>query len=130
METKLIERRNSLISSLFQGASKNNLAPDQIISATLFVWRKVFKAKGVSANITLPDIPLENRQLSILALSVSFGIDRKTLCEAFDIKARTFQNDLKAMSVALLSSHKLQKQYATFCTDVLYYARWHYQYKC
>lgn len=129
MEHQLIEKRNLLISSLFQGGSSINLAPAQLLNATLFVWQKKYKARGVRAKITLHDIKAEDRQLSLLALQISFGIERKNLLEAFEICQSTFANDIKQMSVALLSSHKYQRAYALLCVDIQYYARWHYQHQ-
>lgn len=129
MEPKIIEKRNLLISSLFQGGSNFNLAPNQLLNATLFVWQKKYKARGVHAKISLPDIRIEDRQLSLLALSISFGINRKTLLQAFEISRYTFANDIKQMSVALLSSHKFQRAYSNLCVDIQYYAHWHYQHK-
>ena len=125
MEHQLIEKRNLLISSLFQGGSSINLAPEQILNATLFVWQKKYKARGVRVKISLPDIGMEDRKISLLALSISFGIERKLLLEAFEISQSTFAKDIKQMSIALLSSHKFQRAYAGLCVDIQYYARWH-----
>lgn len=129
MEHKIIEKRNLLISSLFQGGSSINLAPEQLLNATLFVWQKRYKARGVRAKITLHDIKAEDRQLSLLALQISFGMERATLIEAFGISYSTFMKDIALMSVALLNSHKFQRAYAILCVDIQYYARWHYQHQ-
>lgn len=129
MEQNIIEKRNLLISSLFQGGTKVNFAPEQLLNATLFVWQKKYRVRGVRAKVTLPDIRIEDRQISLLALQVSFGMERKTLCDAFDIRQSTFGNDIRQMSVALLSSRKYQQAYASLCVDIQYYARWHHQYK-
>lgn len=128
MEHQLIEKRNSLIYSLFQGDSSVNLAPGQILNASLFVWQKKYKARGVRAKLSLHDIKVEDRQLSLLALHVSFGMERTTLTKAFQIGQSTFSNDIKQMSIALLSSRKFQQAYANLCVDIQYYARWHHQY--
>lgn len=127
MEQNIIEKRNSLISSLFQGDSSSSLAPEQILNATLFVWQKKYKARGVRVRISLPDIGMEDRKISLLALSISFGIERKKLLEAFEISQSTFAKDIKQMSIALLASRKYQQAYAGLCVDIQYYARWHYQ---
>ena len=127
MEHQLIEKRNLLISSLFQGGSSINLAPAQLLNATLFVWQKRYKARGVRAKMTLHDIKAEDRQLSLLALQISFGMERTALIGAFKISQSTFAKDINQMSIALLSSHKYQRAYALFCVDIQYYARWHYQ---
>ncbi len=129
MEQKIIEKRNELISSLFEGGTKNSLAPDQLLNATLFVWQKCYKARGVVAKITLPNIGKEDRQLSLLALSISFGMERNTLMKAFEVSRFTFANDIKQMTIALLSSRKYQRAYSNLCTDIRYYARWHHQYR-
>lgn len=129
MEPKIIEKRNLLISSLFQGGSSVNLAPEQLLNATLFVWQKKYKARGVRAKLTLHDIKAEDRQLSLLALQISFGMERTNLIEAFGISYSTFMKDIALMSVALLSSHKYQRAYALLCVDIQYYARWHYQHQ-
>lgn len=127
MDQKFIEKRNLLISSLFQGGSSINIAPEQLLNATLFVWQKRYKARGVRAKISLHDIKAEDRQLSLLALQISFGMERTALIEAFEISYSTFMKDIALMSVALLSSHKYQRAYALLCVDIQYYARWHYQ---
>lgn len=129
MEQNLIEKRNLLISSLFQGGSSFNLAPEQLLNATLFVWQKRYKDRGVRAKITLHDIKAEDRQLSLLALQISFGIDRTSLIGAFRISYSTFMKDINLMSNALLNSHKYQRAYALLCVDIQYYARWHYQHQ-
>lgn len=128
MEHKLIEDRNSLISSLFQSGANVSLAPGQLLNATLFVWQKRYKGLGVREKVSLPKLKIEDRQISLLALSVSFGMERKALIEAFGISPSTFANDIKQMSIALLSSRKYQQAYATLCVDIQYYARWHHQY--
>lgn len=128
MEQNIIEKRNSLISSLFQGGSNVSIAPRQLLNATLFVWQKKYRARGVRAKVSLPNIGIEDRQISLLVLYISFGVERKTLLETFEISPATFANDIRQMSVALLSSHKYQQAYATLCTDIQYYARWHHQY--
>lgn len=127
MEPKLIEKRNLLISSLFQGGSNVSIAPDQLLNATLFVWQKKYRARGVRAKMSLHDLKMEDRQLSLLALNISFGIEREKIIGAFKISRSTYANDTRLMSIALLSSHKYQQAYATLCTDIQYYARWHYQ---
>lgn len=129
MEPKIIERRNLLISSLFRGASKISLAPDQLLNATLFVWQRDYKARGVRKKVTLKNLKIEDRQISLLALNVSFGLSREALYEAFEISESTYLRSINMMSVALLSSHKYQKRYADFCLDVQYYAKWHYQHR-
>ena len=129
MEPKIIEKRNLLITSLFQGGSSINLAPEQILNATLFVWQKRYKARGIQRKVSLLDIGIEDRQISLLALHISFGMQRKALLEAFKISPSTFANDIRNMSFALLYSHKFQRAYALLCVDIQYYARWHYQHQ-
>ena len=129
MEQNIIEKRNLLISSLFQGGTKVNFAPEQILNATLFVWQQKYRVRGVRAKVTLPDLRIEDRQLSLLAPQVSFGMEREPLLNAFKISKRTFRNDIRQMSIALLSSIKYQRAYKSLCVDIKYYARWHHQYK-
>lgn len=129
MEQNIFEKRNSLISSLFQGVSSVNLAPRQLLDSTLYVWQKRYKGLGIRKRVTLQNLKIEDRQISLLALSVSFGVERKSLLEAFKISPSTFAKDIKMISIALLSSRKYQLTYTYLCNSVQYYARWYYQYK-
>lgn len=129
MEQNIIEKRNSLISSLFKGDSSISLAPEQLLNATLLVWQKRYKGLGVREKVSLPKLKIEDRQISLLALSVSFGMERKALMEAFNVSSSTFAKDIKMMSIALLSSRKYQLIYTYLCINAQYYARWHYQFK-
>lgn len=128
MEQEFIEKRNQLISSLFKGGTKVNFAPDQLLNATLFVWQKKYRVRGVRTKVTLPGLRIEDRQLSLLALQVSFGMECESLVKAFEISDRTFRRDINLLSVALLSSRKYQQAYAKLCTDILFCARWYHQY--
>lgn len=112
-------RLNSLIYTLL-GGGQNLGNPRAAVRTLKLVWRSKYKKLPNALSLTFRDLPVPDREISVLLLHCSWGMRAAEVARAMDIPPDWAWRDLRKAKFQMMNLKSYQKKYCELHAKVVY----------